>query len=92
MSETKRGNNIKLAWGKKTKVGYWSEDIGPAQFEAIQQIQLGGRLSLKSVTCKDKQGKEFESFVFEFLTPDTVSKLKQQSPHKPIQREESDDL
>lgn len=90
MSETKRGNNIKLAWAKKTKLGYWSEDIGPAQFEALQQVAIGGRLSLKSVMCKNKEGKEFEAFVFEFLTPDTVTRLKQQSPHKPVQREEDD--
>lgn len=92
MSENKRGNNIKLAWAKKTKLGYWSEDIGPAQFEALQQVAIGGRLSLKSVMCKDKSGKEFESFVFEFLTPETVTRLKGQSPKRPVQKEEEDDI
>lgn len=90
MSETKRGNNIKLAWAKKTKLGYWSEDIGPAQFEAVQHIAIGGRFSLKPVMCKGKDGREFEAFVFEFITPETVTRLKQQSPHKPVQREEDD--
>lgn len=90
MNESKRGSNIKLAWAKKTKVGYWSEDIGPQQFEALQQVAIGGRLSLKSVMCKGKDGKEFEAFVFEFITPDAVTRLKQQSPRAPIRREEDD--
>lgn len=94
MTDNKRTQNIKLAWAKKTKLGFWSEDIGPAQFEAIQQIAIGGRLSIKSVQCKAKDGKEFESFVFEYLTPETVTKLKAQSPRKPVQREvtDSDDI
>lgn len=90
MSESKRGNNIKLAWAKKTKLGFWSEDIGPQQFEALQQVAIGGRLSLKSVMCKGKDGREFEAFVFEFLTPDTVTRLKAQAPRTPIKREEDD--
>lgn len=90
MSENKRSSNIKLAWAKKTKLGFWSGDIGPAEFEALQQVKLGGRLSLKSVPCKTKDGKEFEGFVFEFLTPETVAGLKEKSPYRPTERD--DDL
>lgn len=90
MSESNRSKNIKLAWAKKTKLGFWSEDIGPQQFEALQQVAIGGRLSLKSVTCKGKDGREFQAFMFEFITPDTVTRLKAQAPRTPIKREEDD--
>lgn len=92
MSEQKRGQNLKIVWAKKTKVGFWSEDIGPAAFEALQRVELGGRLSLKSVPCKDKSGKEFEGFVFEYINKETVDRLKANKPQRPVYRDDQDDL
>lgn len=85
----KRKNNVKIAWAKKTKMGFWSEDIGPEAFEALQKVELGGRISLKTVKCKSRDGKEFDGYVFEYLDPEVVAKIKAATP--PRTKPSSDD-
>lgn len=85
--------NIKIAWAKKTSVGYWSEDIGPKEFEALQQITPGCRLVLKEIAGTDRKGNKFVGFVFEFIPAEEVSKLKNKfKPQTPVKEIVDDDI
>ncbi len=84
--------NVTLAWAKPTRVGFWSEDIGAKQFDAISQIEVGGRLSLRKVQCKNKQtGEPFDGFVFEYITPDQVKGMKSKPGPKGPKQEPVED-
>lgn len=85
--------NIKIAWARKTAIGWWSEDIGPKEFEAIQQIKPGSRLVLKEMRGRDRNGNAFTGYVFEFIPPEDVKALKLRfKPKTPVNEIESDDI
>lgn len=82
MSDKKK-YNATIAGAYKTKVGFWSLDINAETYEAIQKIELGGRLVLTVRTEESKAkakdpSKAFDAF-FNYMTPEEVTAWKSRS-------------
>lgn len=93
MSNKKDYGTIRLAFGKKTKLGGWSNDLTLQDFETIQGLTLdqvqGARISHRTIKSVNKKtGEEFESLVYEILLPHKVKEF-QSRDKKPLT---SDDI
>lgn len=71
---------ISLAFGKLTKLGGWSKDLGTEEIQALQNLteeQLrGGRIAHRIVKFKKGTPEEFEGIVYEIMLPEAVAGLK----------------
>lgn len=87
MSDTKEKKDYKalrLSFGKKTKVGGWSQDLTIDDFELFQGLTkeqvVGGRLGHREITSTNKKtGESFSSIVYEILLPERVLEIKEKS-------------
>jgi len=77
MSNTKF--NITLARAYKTKRGYWSIDITAEEYDAIQKIQMGGRLILKEIPEESRKNDKSPQAYFEYMQPHEVKQFKEKS-------------
>lgn len=88
----KKFKTVSLAFGKETKLGGWSQDLGTEQVQAIQNLtedQLrGGRIAHRRVTFKKGTPDEFEGIVYELMLPEAVAGLKKPFTPKAKQDDE----
>lgn len=75
MSDNKKFN-LTLSRGYKTKNGAWSTDIGAAEFDALQQVQLGGRLVWRELEEKSRKNEQSPHGYFQYMTPEEVKAFK----------------
>lgn len=75
MSDNKKFN-LSLARAYKIKGGVWSVDIGPAEFDAIQKIGLGGRLVYKELAEESRKSANSPHGYFQFMTAEEVKAFK----------------
>lgn len=90
----KKFNSISLAFGKLTKLGGWSQDLGTEQIQAIQNLteeQLrGARLAHRIVKFKKGTPEEFEGIVYEIMLPEKVAGLKKTFAPKAVTPKEDE--
>lgn len=83
MNKNNKGNkefNLTLSRGYAIRNGFWSVDIGPEEFDAIQNIEQGGRLVFKVVGNK-KTDKSPDGY-FEYISKDKVQQFKAEAAKK----------
>lgn len=74
--EEKKKYNLSLARAYKTKLGYWSTDIGAEEFDALQKIELGGRLVIQILTDEQRKKDTSPHAYFQFMSKEDVEKFK----------------
>ena len=75
--------NLTLSRGYKTKNGAWSTDIGAAEFDALQQVQLGGRIVWRELDEKSRKKETSPHGYFQYMTPDEVKEFKNRTEGRP---------
>ncbi len=81
MSDKKK-YNLSLSRAFKIKGGAWSADIGPEEFDAIQQVKIGGRLVYRELQEKSRKSDKSPHGYFQYMTPEEVKAFKQ--AQKPV--------
>lgn len=82
MSDKKK-YNLSLARAFKIKGGVWSADIGPAEYDAIQQVKLGGRLVYRELKEESRKSEKSPHGYFQYMTPEEVKAFKSQKAATP---------
>lgn len=75
MSDKKKFN-LTLSRAFKIKGGVWSADIGPAEFDALQQVKLGGKLVYRELKEESRKSDKSPHGYFEYMTPEEVQAFK----------------
>lgn len=75
MSDKKKFN-LTLSRAFKIKGGVWSADIGPAEFDALQQVKLGGKLVYRELKEESRKSDKSPHGYFEYMTPEEVRAFK----------------
>lgn len=85
-SSEKKDYNLRLAWLKPTKNGNMtSKSIDDDMYDAIQQIEPGGKFFIKQLT--DEDGEEYAAL--EYMSKDKVDAYKASLP--PLETKGSSD-
>lgn len=82
--------NLSLIRSYKTKKGFLSVDIDSEAYDALQKVEIGGRLVLKIVENK-KTDKSPDAY-FEYMTPNSVNDMKERFKKFQKAKQDSEDV
>lgn len=77
----------------KNKPGFWSYNIDAKAFDAIQKVEIGGRLVLSERERENKEtGEKYTEYVFEYMDPSQVALVDKFREGKKEAKKETSDL